>query len=141
MSSPDAIFEKVKTCLSQALGVKPEEVVPEAALVDDLGAESIDFVDIVYRLEKSFDIKIPRGELFPQDLLRNPAYVNGGKLTPAGAAELRNRLDFTLLPHFDAHQDVDKLLSGLFTVRMITDFVTSKLQQAPSREPGSSVEG
>ena len=141
MSSHDAIFEKVKTCLSQALGVKLEEVVPEAALVDDLGAESIDFVDIVYRLEKSFDIKIPRGELFPQDLLRNPVYVTGGKLTPAGAEELRKRLDFTPLPHFDAHQDVDKLLSGLFTVRMIADFVTSKLRQTRSGQSGTSVEG
>ena len=134
MSSQDAIFEKVRTCLSQALGVKPDEVVPEAALVDDLGAESIDFVDIVYRLEKSFDIKIPRGELFPQDLLRNPLYVNGGKLTPSGAEELRKRLDFTPLPPFDANLDVDKLLSSLFTVRMITDFVASKLQRASSTQ-------
>ena len=130
MPSPDVIFEKVKTCLSQALGVKPDEVVPEAALVDDLGAESIDFVDIVYRLEKSFDIKIPRGELFPQDLLRNPLYVSLGKLTPLGAEELRKRLDFSPLPPFNANLDVDKLLSSLFTVRMITDFVVSKLRQA-----------
>src|SRR5438445_11552274 len=105
MPSREEIVQKVQTCLAQALGVKASEVVPEATLVDDLGAESIDFVDIVYRLEKNFDIKIPRGELFPQDLLRNTSFVNAGKLTPAGVEELRKRLDFTELGHLDPAQD------------------------------------
>src|SRR2546425_11281838 len=108
MPSREEIVQKVQTCLAQALGVKASEVVPEATLVDDLGAESIDFVDIVYRLEKSFEIKIPRGELFPQDLLRNSAFVNAGKLTQLGAEELRKRLDFTEIPHLDAGQEVDR---------------------------------
>ena len=64
-SRSDEVFEKVKTCLVEALGVDDDEVTPEATMVGDLGAESIDFLDIVFRLEEAFDIKIPRGELFP----------------------------------------------------------------------------
>ncbi len=130
MPSRQEVFDKVQNCLVQALGVKPLDVVPEAALVDDLGAESIDFVDIIYRLEKSFDIKIPRGELFPQDLLRNPAYVNAGRLTAVGAEELGKRLDFTAITPIEPGQEVEKVLGKLFTVGLIIDFVLSKCSQA-----------
>lgn len=140
MSSRDEIFPRVQTCLAQALGMKNSDVIPEATLVDDLGAESIDFVDIVFRLEKSFGIKIPRGELFPQDLLRNSAYVNAGKLTQLGVDELMKRLDFTTVPHLEAGQDVEKILSSLFTVQMITDFVAGKLNQASTGEPAAQLE-
>ena len=66
--SRDEILEKVTETLVDALGVDDDEVTSEATLVDDLGAESIDFLDIVFRLEKNFSIKIPRGELFPENL-------------------------------------------------------------------------
>src|SRR6478736_3791769 len=74
------VFEKVRTCLVDALGVDDDEVTPEATMVGDLGAESIDFLDIVFRLEKTFNIKIPRGELFPEDILSNAQYVQDGKV-------------------------------------------------------------
>ena len=67
MPSRDEIFEKVQAALVDALGVDDDEVTPEATMVGDLGAESIDFLDIVFRLEKAFSIKIPRSELFPED--------------------------------------------------------------------------
>ena len=84
MPTKDEILEKIKTALVDALGVDEDEVTPEATLVGDLGAESIDFLDIVFRLEKAFDIKIPRGELFPEDILTNSQYVKDGKVTEAG---------------------------------------------------------
>ena len=56
----------------------------------DLGAESIDFLDIVFRLEKAFDIKIPRGELFPEDILTNAEYVQGRQGHRPRVAELRS---------------------------------------------------
>ena len=65
MATKEEVFTKVRGALVEALGVDEEEVTPGAKLVGDLGAESIDFLDIVFRLEKAFDIKIPRGELFP----------------------------------------------------------------------------
>ena len=56
----EEVFEKVRETLVDALGVDDDEIEAEATLTGDLGAESIDFLDIVFRLEKTFDIKIPR---------------------------------------------------------------------------------
>jgi oligoendopeptidase F len=68
--------------------VDEDEVVATARIGGDLGAESIDFLDIVFRLEKAFAIKIPRGELFPEDVLTDPKYVQDGKVTELGLSEL-----------------------------------------------------
>ncbi len=81
MPTKEEVYEKIKVALVDALGVDEEDITPEATLVGDLGAESIDFLDIVFRLEKAFDIKIPRGELFPEDVLTDPKYVQDGKVT------------------------------------------------------------
>ncbi len=71
MPSKDEVFEKVQEALVDALGVDDDEVTPQATMVGDLGAESIDFLDIVFKLEKAFSIQIPRDELFPDDILTN----------------------------------------------------------------------
>src|SRR5690349_19078037 len=94
MPSQDELFAKVRTALVDALGVDDEEVTPEATLVGDLGAESIDFLDIVFRLEKAFNIKIPRGELFPEDILTSAEYVQNGRVTADGIAQLKQRMPF-----------------------------------------------
>src|SRR3954447_16791165 len=88
----DEIYSKVQGVLVDALGVDEEEVTPTATLREDLGAESIDFLDIVFRLEKAFGIKIPRGEMFPEDVFTNPEYVQNGKITPAGMIEMKKRM-------------------------------------------------
>src|SRR5690242_21906276 len=98
--SQSEVYEKVRTVLTDALGVDEDEVTPEATLVGDLGAESIDFLDIVFRLEKAFDIKIPRGELFPEDILTSTQYVQQGKLTDEGLTELKKRMPFANLDEF-----------------------------------------
>ena len=72
--------------LVDALGVDEEEVTPQATLVGDLGAESIDFLDIVFKLEKAFSVEIPRKDLSPEDILTNAAYVQDGKPDKAVAA-------------------------------------------------------
>ena len=66
MPTKDEIYEKIKTALVDALGVDEDEIVPDATLVGDLGAESIDFLDIVFRLEKAFAIKIPAANSSPK---------------------------------------------------------------------------
>src|SRR5437879_7908566 len=96
----DEVYKKVQTALVDALGVDEEEVTPTATMVGDLGAESIDFLDIVFRLEKAFDIKIPRGELFPEDILNNAEYLSDGKVTAAGIAQLKKRMPFADLSKF-----------------------------------------
>lgn len=93
MATSEEVFEKVRETLVDALGVDDDEVTPEATLIGDLGAESIDFLDIIFRLEKNFDIKIPRGELFPENLAAaDSGFVEDGVVTDKGIAELRARM-------------------------------------------------
>ncbi len=120
------IFDKVRETLIDALGVDDDEVTPEATLTGDLGAESIDFLDIVFRLEKSFDIKIPRGELFPDNVLNNPDYVADGKITPAGLAMLKERMPHADLSTFEQDPDVNKM-TELFKVQTIVNYVSGKV--------------
>src|SRR5438046_1161383 len=58
-----AVYPKVAATMADALGCDVEQVKLEASLIDDLSAESIDFLDIVFRLERAFKVKIPRGKI------------------------------------------------------------------------------
>src|SRR5215470_5734078 len=122
MPSQEEIFEKVRTALVDALGVDDDEVTPEATMVGDLGAESIDFLDIVFRLEKTFNIKIPRGELFPEDVLSNAEYVQDGKLNAEGLALLKKRMPFADLSKFEADPRVTNF-GNMLTVQDLVNFV------------------
>jgi len=123
----EQIFEEVKEVLVDALGLDDDEVTVEATLMGDLGAESIDFLDIVFRLEKSFGIKIPREELFPaESVMSNPEFVSSGKLTEKGLAELKARMPHTDLTSFQDNPDVNKI-ADLFTVDSIVNFIQTKL--------------
>jgi len=125
--SREQVFEQVKTVMVDALGVDEEEVTPQATLMGDLGAESIDFLDIVFRLEKAFGIKIPREELFPAEtIMSNPEFVANGKMTAKGLAELKARMPHTDISEFAKNPDLSKF-SDLFTVGMIVNFVMSKV--------------
>ena len=124
--SREEIFDKVKETLVDALGVDDDEVAGDATLTGDLGAESIDFLDIVFRLEKAFNIKIPRGELFPVNILNNPGYVNDKKLTAEGLAELRKRMAHADLTGFEDDPQVDRI-AELFTVDAIVRYVEGKI--------------
>jgi acyl carrier protein len=126
MPTNDEIFEKVQATLVDALGVDEEDVTPAATLQGDLGAESIDFLDIVFRLERNFGIKIPRGELFPENLTADPEWVSDGKLTTKGLSELRSRLPFADLAKLESDPSVEKI-GDLYTVEMLVHYVQSKL--------------
>ncbi len=127
MPTKDEIYAKIKTALVDALGVDEDEIVPEATLVGDLGAESIDFLDIVFRLEKAFSIKIPRGELFPEDVLTDAKYVQDGRVTAEGLAELRKRMPFANLENF-AKNPVVQDFGNLLTVADMCRFVEGKVE-------------
>lgn len=126
MASRNEIFEKVQETLVDALGVDDDEVTEDATLVDDLGAESIDFLDIVFRLEKNFGIKIPRGELFPENLAADASFVDDGKVTDEGLATMREKMPHADIDSFADDPKVENIQS-LFTVNMITNFVENKL--------------
>jgi acyl carrier protein len=117
---------KVQTALVDALAVDEEEVTPEATMVGDLGAESIDFLDIVFRLEKAFDIEIPRSELFPEDILTNAEYVQDGLVTERGLEELKTRMPFADLTRFEANPAVQDF-GNLLTVSDLCRYLEGKV--------------
>lgn len=127
MATSQEVFDKVRETLVDALGVDDDEVTPEATLIGDLGAESIDFLDIVFRLEKNFDIRIPRGELFPENIASaESGFVKDGVVTEAGIAELKQRMPHADVDGFAADPKVENI-QDLFTVGMICKFLEAKL--------------
>jgi acyl carrier protein len=128
--SRDEIFEKVQEVLTDALGVDDEEVTEEATLMGDLGAESIDFLDIVFRLEKAFEIKIAREDLFPaESIMNNDDLIHDGKFTEHGLQELRDKMPHTDITEFEKDPDINKL-GDLFTVKAIINYLEGKLNAA-----------
>ncbi len=129
-TSREEVFSQVQEVLVDALGVDDDEVTGEATLMGDLGAESIDFLDIVFRLEKAFGIKIPREELFPaESMMGNDELVSGGKLTEKGLKELKDNMPHTDMSEFEKDPDINKL-GDLFTVNSVVNFVDMKLNAA-----------
>jgi acyl carrier protein len=126
--SRDEIYEKVQAVLVDALGVDEEEVTPNAVIRDDLGAESIDFLDIMFRLEKAFNIKIPKGELMPENVAQDPNLVKDGVVTPQGIAMLKEKMPHSDFSTFEADPKLDNM-SKLFTVNAIVNYVQQKLEQ------------
>src|SRR5688500_548220 len=126
--SRDEIYEKVQAVLVDALGVDEEEVTPNAVIRDDLGAESIDFLDIMFRLEKAFNIKIPKGELMPENVAQDPNIVRDGVVTPQGIAMLKEKMPDSDFSSFEADPKLDNM-SKLFTVNAIVNYVQQKLEQ------------
>ena len=124
--SRDEILEKVTETLVDALGVDDDEVTSEATLVDELGAESIDFLDIVYKLERAFDIEIPREELFPDDILTSSELVQDGKVTPEGLEQLKARMPFADLTRFETNPLVQDF-ANLLTVSDLCRYVETKV--------------
>jgi len=126
----DQIFQEVKDVLIDALGVDDDEVTADASLMGDLGAESIDFLDIVFRLQKSFNVDIPREELFPaEDVMNNPEFVSDGKLTEKGLQQIKEKMPHMDLTEFEKDPSVNKI-GDLFTVDAVVTFVENKLNAA-----------
>ena len=122
------IYNKVRDILVDALGVDEDEITPDATLVGNLGAESIDFLDIVYNLEKTFDVEIPRGDLIPDDILTNVKFLENGRMNATGIAKLRQRMPFADLAKFEANPIVADFAS-LLTVNDMCGFVDGKLKR------------
>lgn len=90
----DAVFPKVAQTVADALGCDLEEVTPQASLIEDLDAESIDFLDLVFRLEKGFGVKVPRGKIVEdaRGTLPEAEFESKGVVTEAGLTRLREFL-------------------------------------------------
>jgi len=133
MLTQQEVYAKVSAALVESLSVDESEVQPSSRLQGDLGAESIDFLDIIFRLENDFGIDIPRGELFPESIFRgDPDFVQNGRVTEQGLAELRSRMPFADLGKFEQDPDI-KRVPDLFTVDTLTRYVQQKLEQGNGR--------
>jgi acyl carrier protein len=130
MSASEEIYNKVTGVLAESLNVEEDDLKPDATLQGDLGAESIDFLDIVFRLEREFGVKIPRGELFPESVFQgDPDFVRDGWVTEQGMGELRSRMPYADLRTFDRDRRLGAV-SDLFTVNLVVSYISWKLGQA-----------
>jgi len=120
------ILQKVQSCVAAALGRDEEEVTPEKVLARDLEAESIDYLDITFQLEKTFGITIQRDELFPQKIFQDETLTKDGVVTPAGIAFLREKLPYAELEEFEKDPQVANV-PNIFTVNLLIEYVKSKL--------------
>ena len=137
MSGSDEILSRVTTVIVQALGVDEEDVTPSATLVGDLGAESIDFLDIVFRLEREFGITVPRGELFVEAAFRDDAgTVRNGRVTGESLVALRSQMPYADLSDLARDRRLDNV-TDLFTVALLVRYVTWKLQNARTSVPAA----
>ena len=127
------VYRKIQKIVAEALGVEEEEVTPEARLTDDLGAESIDYLDIAFRMEKAFGIEIRANEMLMGDFLTGQ-YVQDGKVTDAGIEELRKRLPHVNLDVLERSRDVGDFRS-VFTVDALVRFAEAKLGGCESQKP------
>jgi acyl carrier protein len=121
------IFAMVRTTLVDALSVDDHQVTPTARLKADLGAESIDFLDIVFRLERQFGIQIPREELFPESIFQgDAAFVANNKVTPVGLAALEKQMPYADLTEFKKNPSLDKV-EDLFTVDLLVRYLHMRM--------------
>src|SRR3989338_10205451 len=119
----EEIIKNVHTIISQALKVDETKVQLDSSLIKDLGADFIDFLDIVFRLEKAFKIKIPKGELFPEKILSDSRFVKNGHVTSDGIAELKTKMSNVNWDDFSKNPQVSSL-GNLFTVGMIVNYLS-----------------
>ena len=139
MPTQEEIYTKVSDTLVEALNVEPEDIKPTSTLQGDLGAESIDFLDIVFRLEREFGIKIPRGELFPESIFQgDPDFVQNGRVTDKGLRSCANACRSPTCAAFEQNPEVSHL-SDLFTVDLITRYIQGKLQNRNEDESSSDL--
>jgi acyl carrier protein len=129
------IHRKVTSVLADVLAVDEADVSPTASLHRDLRADSLDLLEITFRLEQEFGIEIPRGELWPDSNFRiRPEWIQDGNLTDSGLEELHAMLPYADLHHFQAGQHPGAI-ADLFTVDMVDSYLQWKLS-GNNRPPG-----
>lgn len=130
MSTNDEIYRKVVRVVAESLYVEEGDLMPSATLQGDLGAESIDLLELLFRLEQEFGIDIPDGELFPISVFQgNSDFVREGCVTDQGMHELRSRMPYADLGILDQDRRLS-IASDLFTVDLVARYIAWKLGEA-----------
>ena len=127
MLASGEVHEGVSKVLVQALGVEEDDIEPSSRLQADLGAESIDFLDILFRLEREFRIRIPRGELFPEPVSPDdPAFARDGRVTDEYLAALRSRMPYADLGNLERDRQLSRI-DDLYTVGLLVSYIRWQL--------------
>lgn len=131
----DSVYPKVREIIADVLVIEEEEVSLTSRLISDLGAESIDFLDLVFQLEKEFSIKIPRGQLEKNARgdLAEDEFEKGGVLTEKGMQALKNYLSEVPAEHFKANMKVNEI-PLLFTVETFCKLVVAAVSEQKACE-------
>jgi acyl carrier protein len=128
LTTPDDVFTRVRALIADSLALQESGITPQSRLIDDLGADSLDFVDLTFALEKAFGVKLREAELnFLTRLdFSSPAVMQGGYLTRDTIASIR-----PLLPALDRAPDPDRVTPGelfsLLTVETLCLMVQRRL--------------
>lgn len=134
----ESVYPKVREIIADVLVIDEEEITQNSRLISDLGAESIDFLDLVFQLEKEFSIKIPRGQLEKNARgdLAEDEFERGGVLTPAGMDALKDYLSEVPAEHFKPNLKVNEI-PMLFTVESFCKLIVAAKQEKAVTEPVS----
>lgn len=126
--TPDEIYRRLHAVIAEAFqNVEEDDIVPSSRLQADLGAESLDFLDLIFKIEKEFDFTISRGELFPESILQKDLeLVRNNRVTAKGIEELEERMPYADLTEFKKNPDM-AAFNDLFTVDLIHRYVCHKL--------------
>ncbi len=134
MPASNEIDPRIAKALAEALGVDVQDIKPSATLIGDLGAESIDFLDIIFRLEREFTIKVHQDELFPEPvLLGNSAIIDQGRLTDDGLAALHRHMPYAHLRRLERDRRLDRI-DDIFTVDLVASYIKWKLGVSAAAE-------
>lgn len=126
----ESVYPKVREIIAEVLVIDEDDVALDSRLIADLGAESIDFLDLVFQLEKEFSIKIPRGQLEKNARgdLAEDEFEKGGILTAQGMQALKNYLSEVPAEHFKANLKVNEI-PMLFTVETFCKLIMHALNE------------
>ena len=130
MSTAEDIYRRVVQVLVESLYVSEDDLTPTTSLLEDLGAESLDLLEIVFQLEREFEIDIPDGDLFPRSFLQSNAdFLRKGCVTDPFLRELRSRMPYAEFGTTDPHRRLTTV-GDLFTVGLVARYIAWKLDQS-----------
>jgi acyl carrier protein len=131
----ESVYPKVREIIADVLVIDEDDVSLTSRLIVDLGAESIDFLDLVFQLEKEFGIKIPRGQLEKNARgdLTEDEFEKGGMLTDKGMVALKNYLSEVPADYFKVSMKLNEI-PMLFTVETFCKLIVEAMAAKNARE-------
>lgn len=137
MKSYDVILEEVRAIVVEVLACEPDEVQPSSRFFEDLGGESIDMLELTFRCEKLYGIKMPLQQL---GMAGELAADENGRLTPESLVSMKAKYPSLDYSGFE-HDPVQTRITELITVAAIARFVVEALATGESAESSCPIQG